>query len=791
MALRRFPHRTSFRVYRAYKVCGRVVFCSPRIRTAISQAYRLQIFCEGSHSFVFTKASIKGEKNFCVKWALFPWTVTYTIDIIHSVTLTTMLVPTCSYDRSCCEEVACARLSTVAEMATIKNARDEVVLLSLRDYEKLFAARATESLELLRSALKRPTRPPLPRSEVYLDGRLTCSGDYVVSPLYISLQREWLDVFQYLLALCPAIVNKLLPTVKVHDTTDAVYCSNSETLLHLACRKELVEVIQYLLDRGASMKIRGCKVGTALHVAAEHGKLRAVALLLDSGADIEAHDDSGNTPLLAAASKSASASVQLLLHRGANIEAKSYFGHGFFSLATKCFLMDLLEDHAFSYNNPSTPPPILQLAAIASKSFAYSWLVKKVADHPNCPPHLRVDTILISASCSKFSSESVERFKTALRLKQDLQTGLPAVTSTSSWYGEHHEVSSVQEWEEMQPGPQDYYLQGCLILERCLGSDHPIFYEHLFWLLFFECNISSKLSLKCLDMFVTREQMKLKYCKNAVFDVSAFNTVIGRISKPSFELCKVILKGFEVFVKLQERHTTCTFFKTEPTPRTAHCIFLMSTFLNCLQDWIVADDLHHKAALETEDSTTVLTQFREAVKRFVELSHSALHGRSVFSIVWWPLCFHNETEQILLVFILSTLLQTEAVSRINTPDPRRGVRPLHYFKGLLGKTGVTLLLSYGAHLDVASRRHPTLLPGRYPLNTKTRKDDVDRPCSPVVRWALQEAAVVPDIPVDTQLSSPLPLLCQCSRAILREKIPYHQFHLPSQIKEYIALHETN
>ena len=689
----------------------------------------------------------------------------------------------------------CRRSSPVdaycLRMATIK---DEAVSLSLRDYDKLFAVRATKSLELLRSALKRPTRPPLPRSEVYLDGRLTCSGDYVVSPLYISLQREWLDVFQYLLALCPAIVNKLLPTVKVHDTTDAVYCSNSETLLHLACRKELVEIIQDLLDRGASMKIKGCKVGTALHVAVEHGKLKAVELLLDSGADIEARDDSGNTPLLAAASKNASASVQLLLNRGANIAAKSYFGHDFFSHAIKSPLMvftDLLEHHVFSCNSPSTPPPILQLAAIANKPIncIVYLLVKKFADHPNCPPHLRIDTHLISASCSKFSSESVERFKTALRLKQDLQAGSPAVTPTSSWYGEYHEVSSVQEWEEMQPGPQDYYLQGCLILERCLGSDHPIFYDHLLWLLFFKCNMSRKLRLRCLEMFVRREQMKLKYCKNAVFDVTSFNAAIIRISEPSYELCKVILKGFEVCVKLQERHTICTFFKTEPTPPTAHSTFLMSIFLKCLQDWIVADDLHHKAALESEDSAAVLTHFKELVERFARISHSALRSCSVFSVVWWPLGVRDETERNLLIFILSTLLQSEAVSRINMPD-HRGLRPLHYFKGLLGKIGVTLLLSYGAHLDVASKHHPTLRPGRHPLKTMASKNDVEKPHSPVIRWVLREAALVPNVPVDIQLSSPLPLLCQCSWAILREKIPYRQLHLPSKIKDYIALHET-
>ena len=325
-----------------------------------------------------------------------------------------------------------------------------VTCITLHDYRELFIKRygAKEDLELVTKSLKPPTRPPLPRTEIYLDGCYTCSGDqlaYVVSPLYISLKREWLNVFQYLLALCPTIVNKLLPTVASHEWVSD-NCSNSETLLHLACQKELVKIIQDLLDRGASTEIRGCNVGTPLHVAAKSGNLRATELLLDSGADIEARDNNGNTPLLTAVAKDMLASVQLLLERGADITAVSYFGD-VYNIAIRSYahkvLTYLCEFNAFqmfSSNSPSILAPLLSLAAILNKSperstkVALSVIFERLVNDPNCPPCLRVDAGLISASCTEFSSKSVEKFRNALRLKQDFQTGPAAVTPTSSWY---------------------------------------------------------------------------------------------------------------------------------------------------------------------------------------------------------------------------------------------------------------------------------------------------------------------------------------------------------------------
>ena len=694
------------------------------------------------------------------------------------------------------------------------------LVLHLGDYEKLCDllrnSKVLDALELVKKSLNPPSRAPQPRAEVRLDGFFTYDDklSYVLSPLYISLQNKSVDVFQYLLSLCPTIVNKLLPTVLANES-GFTYCSNSETLLHTACRTELVEVIKDLLARGAKTEVKGCKVGTALHIAAEHGRLEAMKLLLDSGAEIEACDSSGNTALLTAVAWDMLAGVQLLLERGADISATSCFGDDVLSIAIRScsqkvltYLCEYRTSQMFtSSNGPAVfgtplpaPPPLLLLAAYSNKNRSFHALFKRLITHSDCPPHLVADASLISASCTVYSSTSLEKFKDALRLKQSLQSGPLASILPSSWYSEHHEVSSIQEWEEMQPGELDYYLQSCIILERCLGTNHPVVYEQMYWLgthrPFMSYTTVSELCLRCLDMFVTQEELKLKFCNNALFEVEQFSATLFRVV-PTIKSIKLSLKGFEVFVKLQERHTTCSYFKTNPTPKYSPAVKLMKAILTHFHAWIATDNLHHKAALGTKEDHVALTQFRNVLDKLVQLCHSCLNGRGIFNVTWTDIFFKDERKRHPLVFLLVSLLQSDAVSRVNMLDPWSGIRPLHYFShGLynrVGKIGVTLLLSYGAHLDVASKDYPTFSPGKihhgrplefYPTVT------VDTPGNPFIHWLLQEAALVSNIPINTQLSSPLPLLCLCSWAILEEKIPYHRLNLPTQIKDYIALHDT-
>ena len=608
------------------------------------------------------------------------------------------------------------------------------LVLHLGDYEKLCDL-PLDALELVKKSLNPPpSRAPQPPAEVRLNGFFSCDDklSYVLSPLYISLQNKSVDVVDVdVLSLCPTIVNKLLPTVLANES-GFTYCSNSETLLHTACRIGTVKIIQSLLARGATTESKGCKVGTALHIAAEHGRLEAMKLLLDSGAEIEARDSSGNTPLLTAVAWDMLAGVQLLLERGADITATSCFGDDAFSIAIRScsqkVLTYLCERNAsqmfFSSNCPTVigtpmapPPPLLLLAAYSNKSRSFRALFERLIAHPDCPPHLMTDASLISASCTMYSSTYVEKFKDVLRLKQSLQTGPLASILPSSWYGECHEVSSIQEWEEMQPGELDYYLQSCIILERCLGSNHPVVYEQLYWLgthhPFMSYTTVSELCLRCLDMFVTQEELKLKFCNNAPFEVEQFSATLFCVV-PSIKSIKLSLKGFEVFVKLQERHTTCSYFKTNPTPHYSPAVKLMKAILTHINAWIAADNLHHKAALGTEEGHVALTQFRNVIDKLVQLCHSCLNGRGIFNVSWIDFYFKDERLRHPLLFLLVSLLQSEAVSRVNMLDPQSGIRPLHYFTpsrkswichclATLGKIVVALLLSYGAHLDVASR----------------------------------------------------------------------------------------
>lgn len=649
-------------------------------------------------------------------------------------------------------------------------------VMSVSDYSKLcdFSAlqNHAEALELVKEAIKprRSTGGP-PQSEIYLDGSFTSGSEYVISPLCISLRDHSLDAFQHLLTLCPSLVNELLPTV---PSRSVVYCYDCETLLHLACRREVVEIIQYLLKRGANTEIQGCRIGTPLHIAAEHGKITAIELLLDSGADIEARDCSGNTPLHLAVAWDMLAAVHLLLDRGADIDATSYFGDDVFSIAiSRCaenvltYLCFRDTSKVFSSLGASPagnilPSPPLLLLAASSKKKPISELFNQLIALPDCPPSLKVDALLINGCCGVFSTNSETQFRHALRMKQDL--GQCKVLPSPPWYGGQLEIQSVEEWEEMQGRALDFYLQSCIILDRCLGGDHPFVYQRMVWLIDYcaseSLELDSKLHLRCLDMFISCECQKLDYCSATPFQAQQLIDLVRYVSLDTYaEWIGQMLKGLEVFAKMRKKHLTCTFFKLNPTPFTDPFVKLIETVLQLFHAWISGEEFYHK-----EGTGCGLTRFRDLVEKFVCLCNSTLNNYSIFNVTW-PKGIDSKSRNS-VKFLLETLLCSEAVSSINMADPHTGIRPLHKGFYLLGSEGVALMLSHGAHLDAPSEQY-TLHPRSFFL-----MNDIH------------------DSELSSLISSPLPLLCLCSWAILRYKMPYRQLNLPSRIKDYIALHEV-
>jgi ankyrin repeat protein len=81
-----------------------------------------------------------------------------------------------------------------------------------------------------------------------------------------------------------------------------------------------MNVVNFLLQHGATVTGKNAAGRFPLLFAAEHGRADAAALLIEKGAEVNAADLKGNFPLLLAACNGDSALVTLLLDKGANMQ---------------------------------------------------------------------------------------------------------------------------------------------------------------------------------------------------------------------------------------------------------------------------------------------------------------------------------------------------------------------------------------------------------------------------------------------------------------------------------------
>jgi len=84
---------------------------------------------------------------------------------------------------------------------------------------------------------------------------------------------------------------------QAHDI-DAVRDGDGRSLLHIACSKGQVDVVQFLLERTAILVNTQDDSGfTPLFEASLNGHLEIVDLLMQHGAKVDVADDTGSTPL--------------------------------------------------------------------------------------------------------------------------------------------------------------------------------------------------------------------------------------------------------------------------------------------------------------------------------------------------------------------------------------------------------------------------------------------------------------------------------------------------------------
>ncbi|KAJ7692540.1 ankyrin repeat-containing domain protein [Mycena rosella] len=126
-------------------------------------------------------------------------------------------------------------------------------------------------------------------------------------PLYVASYYGYLQMAQLLIER-GALVN-------------AVSGYKEGTALQGAAAQGHIELVQFLLNKGATIDPAGGSYGSALQSAARAGHTEVVRLLLDKGATVDGASGTYGNALQAAAHEGHTEVVQLLLDKGANVDA--------------------------------------------------------------------------------------------------------------------------------------------------------------------------------------------------------------------------------------------------------------------------------------------------------------------------------------------------------------------------------------------------------------------------------------------------------------------------------------
>ncbi|XP_063579526.1 ankyrin repeat domain-containing protein 17 isoform X11 [Pongo abelii] len=183
--------------------------------------------------------------------------------------------------------------------------------------------------------------------------------------------------------ISPSAMLPIYPAIDIDAQTE----SNHDTALTLACAGGHEELVQTLLERGASIEHRDKKGFTPLILAATAGHVGVVEILLDNGADIEAQSErTKDTPLSLACSGGRQEVVELLLARGANKEHRNVSDYTPLSLAASGGYVNIIKIllNAGAEINPRTGSKLgispLMLAAMNGHTAAVKLLLDMGSD---------------------------------------------------------------------------------------------------------------------------------------------------------------------------------------------------------------------------------------------------------------------------------------------------------------------------------------------------------------------------------------------------------------------------
>jgi len=144
---------------------------------------------------------------------------------------------------------------------------------------------------------------------------------------------------------------ELMDALVDHGASVNIHNFAGESPLFLAAQRALEGKVQYLLENGADVNAVNLDGATCLHAAAAQGDTDLISLLVRYGAHVNAVDEEGDTPLHWAVREGHAKAACLLVHLGADVNLGNEDGESALDLALCWGDKEMAKDLSFVYQN--------------------------------------------------------------------------------------------------------------------------------------------------------------------------------------------------------------------------------------------------------------------------------------------------------------------------------------------------------------------------------------------------------------------------------------------------------
>ena len=580
-----------------------------------------------------------------------------------------------------------------------------------------------------------------------------------------------------------------IPQTSPHPTVTSVDCEVTALIASCSGTSDCsLEVVKYLISKGALVNVASCYGTTPLMAAAQLGNVKVLRYLVRSGADMNAVCIRGSTALHYAAHGGSREAVTFLIKKGISVHHQDHYGkcaiHTAALMGKREVVLTLIAEGATTLSSQGSPmdPKYVPSPIILAASQGHQELIEDLRKHCSwklCSDAYRVYGIFQYDKCHSFSVRypgwNIRYFRAAFDVLAKCSDDPVEYLPPCAAYGYRTEVKTLEETTSLSSGEQKY--QALIIKERCLGL------------------INSALRLKAIDVALSWSDYNPSLVERIALLSRVMSSVACEVDRIPLECIAHTYNGnYLTLWDVTLRWTLETFSNCASEDKCRIDLTLFLQFIACGLEFVRSSIEKVSCAHGcNRDDFSMLILFGLRFLCFwvqQEKDNGGNQGRDCDNIghkftsaylyvpndstllcqALSPKLLYEDWERDytfikdLVEDLISALLLWGADAAVNDPCTVSGQRPLHMAAEHHNHRVVGSLIEAGAHVDATDR------------NGETAMDIAIKRGDPEV------LAAIP--------TSPLPLYCQVSRFIATSgDFPYKMLHLPANVKTFIALHD--